>query len=182
MAEKPDPAAKPATESGQQMTVMLSTLKEAQDTVRGYDTKAQICGIGYIFALNIVNGIGDRIPNPIAWHEWNTLVAWAFIVVPIIMFGMVLYPTRKVAPKLVKRPEDVRRTVYVNTDEVALVDAYLANVADSEPRREVAFEIIKVSLLRELKRQRFLRALYAAGVSFLFLFAAQMLRSYWSVG
>ena len=28
---------------------VLSALKEVQDTVRAYDTKAQIVGVGYIF-------------------------------------------------------------------------------------------------------------------------------------
>ena len=49
MAEKPDPAAKPATESGQQMTVMLSTLKEAQDTVR-IALVVKALGIGFFEA------------------------------------------------------------------------------------------------------------------------------------
>lgn len=34
---------------------------EAQATVRAYDTKAQIVGVGYIFALGIVGQVFDEL-------------------------------------------------------------------------------------------------------------------------
>lgn len=34
--------------------LLCDSLSEAQSTVRSYDTKAQIVGIGYIFALGVI--------------------------------------------------------------------------------------------------------------------------------
>jgi len=45
------------------LTFMLASLKEGQDTVRAYDTKAQIVGVGYISAIGIIENLGARIAN-----------------------------------------------------------------------------------------------------------------------
>ena len=39
--------------------MLLAALQEAQSVVRSYDTKAQIVGVGYILALNLVLHFGD---------------------------------------------------------------------------------------------------------------------------
>ena len=41
---------------------VLAALKEVQDTVRAYDTKAQIVGVGFIFSIGIITGLGERLP------------------------------------------------------------------------------------------------------------------------
>ena len=43
--------------------MLLSALEEAHASVRFYDTKAQIVGVGYILALNVVLHFGDLLPN-----------------------------------------------------------------------------------------------------------------------
>ena len=45
------------------LTFMLASLREGQDIVRAYDTKAQIVGVGYIFAIGIIVNLGARIAN-----------------------------------------------------------------------------------------------------------------------
>ncbi len=44
----------------------LPRLQEAQSVVRSYDTKAQIVGVGYILALNLVLHFGDLLPDACA--------------------------------------------------------------------------------------------------------------------
>ena len=39
---------------------LMASLKEVQDTVRAYDMKAQIVGVGYIFAIGIIINLGTR--------------------------------------------------------------------------------------------------------------------------
>lgn len=51
-------------------------------------------------------------------------------------------------------------------------------IAVCDPGSEYAFELIKVSKLRQLNRKRFLRAMYAAALGFLLLFGSQLLRSF----
>ena len=43
--------------------MLLAALQEAQSVVRSYDTKAQIVGVGYILALNLVLHFGDLLPT-----------------------------------------------------------------------------------------------------------------------
>ena len=156
---------------------VLAVLREAQDTVRSYDTKAQICGVGYIFALGIVQKSGDQMPVPVDWAIFYVLAGWLVIVVPILMFAMVLYPSR--VDKIAVRhwPENVRGTMYFERHQFDDVDSYAEATRIADWRREVAFEIIKVSEIRDLKRTRFLRALYWAAGSFTVLFLSQMMRA-----
>jgi len=42
------------------LAFLMASLKEVQDTVRAYDTKAQIVGVGYIFAIGIIIDLADQ--------------------------------------------------------------------------------------------------------------------------
>ena len=46
-----------------------------------------------------------------------------------------------------------------------------------DPNKEIAYEIVKTAGLREIKRRRFLRALWAATMSFVVMFLVQLLRA-----
>lgn len=82
------------------LVFLYASLNETQSTVRAYDTKAQIVGIGYIFALEIVFQFAAKIDLATSLTPAEVILAWTFIVVPIILFGAVLYPTRKIVPSL----------------------------------------------------------------------------------
>ncbi|MDD9877025.1 MAG: hypothetical protein OXR84_06250 [Magnetovibrio sp.] len=159
------------------LTYLHAALKEVQDTVRSYDAKAQICGIGYIFAIGIVTAIGELNPDQPPFTPTVVAVSWLVVMVPIMMFGAVLYPTRAVAPRLGEQPDNVARTFYRDRERFQGVDGYIEKLDGADLSRELAYEILKSSGLRNLKRQRFLRALYAAAASFAFICAAQMLRA-----
>lgn len=166
---------KNATEQSQGL--MRDALSEAQATVRGYDTKAQIVGIGYIFALGIIGRWEDWFPRS-DLDVLQVLGAWLVVIVPIGLFGYVLYPTRRMAPKLANETQhSSERVLYINPRKIASVSELKSALAKCDPVDELAHELLKVSMLRELKRQRFLRALFAAGISFLLLFSFQVLRS-----
>ena len=51
------------TDRGFAEDCMLAALKEVQDTVRAYDTKAQIVGVGFIFTIGVIVNIGSRLPD-----------------------------------------------------------------------------------------------------------------------
>ncbi len=156
---------------------LMASLKEAQDTVRAYDTKAQIVGVGYIFAIGIIGNLGSRIANMPETGVVTITLAWLIIIFPIALFGAVLYPTRKVSPRLGARASDAHRTFYADLDYIADVDAHLAAVEAGDPKKEIAYEIVKTAGLREIKRRRFLRALWAAAMGFVVIFLSQLLRA-----
>lgn len=43
--------------------MLLAALQETQSVARSYDTKAQIVGVGYILALNLVLHFDDLLPT-----------------------------------------------------------------------------------------------------------------------
>ncbi len=69
---------------------LMASLKEAQDTVRAYDTKAQIVGVGYIFAIGIIISLGARIANMPEMTAVTITFAWLVFIFPIALFGAVL--------------------------------------------------------------------------------------------
>ncbi len=156
---------------------LMASLKEVQDTVRAYDTKAQIVGVGYIFAIGIIINLGARIANMPKMGAVTITLAWLVFIFPIVLFGAVLYPSRKVAPRLGEQASLAHRTFYVEPEHIHDVDAYLAAVEASDPKKEIAYEIVKIAGLREIKRRRFLRALWAAAMSFVVMFLGQLLRA-----
>ncbi len=156
---------------------LMASLKEVQDTVRAYDTKAQIVGVGYIFAIGIIINLGTRIANMPEMGVVTIFLAWLIFIFPIVLFGAVLYPSRKVAPRLGEQASFALRTFYVEPEHIHDVDAYLAAVEAGDPKKEIAYEIVKTAGLREIKRRRFLRALWAAAMSFVVMFLGQMLRA-----
>ena len=104
-------------------------------------------------------------------------LAWLFFISPIALFGAVLYPSRKVAPKLGEKGSQAHRLYYVESEIIHDVDSYLEAVNASDPNKEIAYEILKTAGLREIKRRRFLRALWAAATRFIVLYFGQLLRA-----
>ena len=145
--------------------------------MRSYDTKAQIVGVSYIFALNIVLQLGDKLPIGAAQiGSLYVVVSWLVMIVPVVMFGFVLYPTRKYVRSLKVEFPNIAHALYIDPDQQNNPGKYLHNISSSDISNELAYELFKVSDLRELKRKRFLRALFCAGMALLILFFGQLSR------
>ena len=108
-----------------------------------------------------------------------TLSVACAAILPILLFGFVLHPSRKSAKKLANESEATpEHVLYVDPTKLGSVKALKEAVGRCDPIIEVSFELLKVSQLRELKRRRFLRALFSAAVVFLFIFATHFIRAY----
>lgn len=161
----------------EQVSFLMSALTEAQASVRAFDTKAQIVGIGYIFAVGIISTIGSMNPDKPEFSILTIIFAWLLVIIPIVLFGAVLYPSRKMAPVLGERSNQVKRLYHVSTDYHKDVDSYLKEIDDCDIKVEISYELMKVSALRDLKRIRFIRSLYMTCFSFSLLFLSQVVRS-----
>jgi len=150
----------------QKETVMLlcDTLAEARVSVRTYDTKAQIVGIGYIFSLAILGQIGSAILDTVVVDFKVLVLLWGVVILPIVLFGFVLYPTRRSMPQLASDEKSaIKNVLYVNSERQLKMSAFIAALGE-------------FNALRELKRKRFLRALHASAICFLVVFVFQVLR------
>ncbi|MCG8544851.1 MAG: hypothetical protein MJE12_11650 [Alphaproteobacteria bacterium] len=157
---------------------MLSALKEVQDTIRAYDTKAQIVGVGFIFSIGIITAFAGRFLPDEMVNPAQVVVFWVVAIGPIVMFGAVLYPTRKVAPKLGDRVPSVNFLYYYRPDQPAALNDYIKDLHRADWVSEIGYEIVKLSGLREIKRRRFLWALSAAGASYVLVAASQIVRAF----
>ena len=80
--------------------MLLTALQEAQSVGDcAYDNKAQIVGAGYILALNLVLRFGDLLPTHAPIGPLFYAVVWGIVIMPILQFGQVLYPSRTRAEK-----------------------------------------------------------------------------------
>jgi hypothetical protein len=162
-------------EQSQHIDGMKEALAEAHTDVRSYDTKAQIMGIGFIFSLgvifNILEGFGTG--QPLGWFK--LLSAFVLSIGPVVLYGAVLYPSRRLFKSIQSRELGIQNTYYHVPGKSPSVEGYLAAARATHWEHEIAFEIVKVSRLRDVKRRRFIRALEASAVSFAILMGASLI-------
>jgi|GEM_PF-5647216 len=88
----------------QSLNLLRDSLIEAQTTARADDTKAQIVGVGFILALGVIGKFEGLLPRASELNLLTISVA-SSVILPIFLFGFVLYPTRKSAEKIPKQSE-----------------------------------------------------------------------------
>ena len=159
------------------MTCLLSALKEAQDSVRSYDTKAQIVGVGFIFTLGVITKFGANLPAANVFNAIAVILFWLLAIGPIMLFGYVLYPSRKMVQGLLSHKEKISRLYYDSSENQRNLDDYLKDISSANWSAEIASEIIKVSSLRDVKRVRFIRALRASAFALCVIAFFQIIRT-----
>jgi hypothetical protein len=164
-------------ESDASVNCLLAALKEAQDSVRSYDSKAQIVGVGFIFTIGIITKLGASLPGTSELNMTGVILFWMLGIVPILMYGFVLYPSRNSVKSLQSYKEIVRHKFYISSERPRDLDTYLKDIGSGDWSAEIAYELIKVSSLRDLKRVRFIRALRTSAFSFSVVAVLQILRS-----
>lgn len=158
---------------------LYAALKSAEEHVRNFDTKAQIVGVGYIFTAGLIHTIGSMLPTRDDYlaNIFAIVLSWVLVISPIILFGAVLFPSRKTAPRIGEEHSKVRKLFFTDSEDAETTSHYLAALEDADIRVELTYELLKVSGLRNLKRTRFLRALWLALGSLVLLFGLQLYRA-----
>lgn len=157
--------------------MLLAALHEAQAVVRSYDTKAQIVGVGYILALNLVLHFGDLLPTRAPLGPLFFAVVWGVVMMPILLFGQVLYPSRRRAEKdlLAKTSGGSGQSVfYVDPDTFSDLRDFVQQAWKSDWTSVLAAELLNTSRVRTIKQARFRRGLMMAVVSFIILGGEQL--------
>lgn len=160
--------------------MLLAALQEAQSGMRSYDTKAQIVGVGYILALNLVLRFGDLLPTHAPLGPLFYAGVWGIVIMPILQFGQVLYPSRPRAEKelLAKTSRGFEKSIYhVDPDFFADIREFIQQALRSDWTSVLAAELLKTSRVRIIKQTRFRRGLMMTVVSFAVLGGEQFLRS-----
>lgn len=158
------------------LQLLKDSLSETQMSVRAYDTKAQIVGVGYIFALNVIGQISAQMPTHASISTLTIAIAWIIVIMPIVLFGYVLYPVRKSALNADNK-DGSEHMLFFHPERYRNPAALIEAADNCDPKHEVAYELLKMSELRESKRQRFIRGLIGAGLAFAVLFGSQIYES-----
>lgn len=158
------------------ITCLIDALRNTQDTIRSYDTKAQIMGILFILSVNFLVPLVREMVGGAALPATALLTIAALVLVPLCLFGFVLYPANNPADSIALGRAAVRHTYFVHRRPPSL-EAYLGDVAATDWETELGFEIMKLARLRESKRRRLLRALVGAGVSYALILALMLILS-----
>ncbi len=64
-----------SSSESEQLSFLMSALEEAQSSIRAFDTKAQIVGIGYIFTVGIITSIGSMNPDKVPFTTSTVTLA-----------------------------------------------------------------------------------------------------------
>jgi hypothetical protein len=157
----------PRTLAYERLVLLLDALRSAQETVRAFDTKAQIGGAGFIISVTaLATLLRDLLPGAGGGTAALAILAIAFVVA-IALFGHVLWP-RAVDAKAVGHAEGA---YYVTGRATADAEQLIALQDGCDWKRELAFELIAVSAIRDDKQRRFRRAILGA-LAFYALFCA----------
>ena len=81
------------------------------------------------------------------------------------------------APKLGTRVQNLQRSFYLLEERYPTLDDFIAALDRSDWKIEIAYEIQKLSLLRDIKRRRFVWALRITGTSYALMLFVQLLRA-----
>ena len=161
--------------------MLSAALQEAQSVVRSYDTKAQIVGVGYILALNLVLHFGDLLPTHAPIGPLFFAAVWGIVIMPILQFGQVLYPSRTRAERELNGKMSGAAAIppvyYVDPSSFAEVRELVHLALKSDWTSVLAAELLKTSSARIIKQTRFRRALMMTLVSFIALGGEQFFRS-----
>jgi hypothetical protein len=65
---------------------------------------------------------------------------------------------------------DIKRLFFVNETHLNNIDTYLNSLKSADFVKELVYEHLKLAALRDLKRRRFLRALWASAIAFSFFY------------
>lgn len=155
---------------------LLDSLRAAQSAVTGYDNKAQIVGIGFVFSINAIWAIGSGALASTQAPVAATLGSLVVVLTPLILFGYVLCPSRGIKLLSTTKYDGIRDVYFFHASATRGLQDYVDDVEQTDWPREIAFEIMKVSAIRDAKHRRFMRALYCAAASYLFIFAWILVR------
>ena len=67
------------------LTVLLASLQEVQNTIRSYDTKAQVVSIGFIFSLGLITTINSLAPEPPRFNFILVCFSWFFEFLSVVV-------------------------------------------------------------------------------------------------
>jgi hypothetical protein len=150
---------------------LQKALDETQETIRAYDTKAEVLAIILTLIVGVINF--NLINEGCKAHSWIKSLSVVSIFLGIsslFAVGMALYPRNNLFKEIDTGNEKPKRTYYVSFSimpSFKTLDEYLSQVDVTDWKREIAYEVLKTSCIRDNKHFWFHLALRSAAVTLL---------------
>ncbi len=145
-------------------------IDETQETIRAYDIKAEILAIILTLLIGVINFTLVNKFNSIGCIKYTALTTVAIGVISLFAIGLVLYPKKDVFKNIQTNTYKPKRTHFVNirsTPSFDNIDVYLNEVDSTDWKHELAYEVLKISLIRDRKHSCFVWALRFSGLTLL---------------
>jgi hypothetical protein len=145
-------------------------IDETQETVRAYDIKAEILAIILTLVIGIINFTLVNNFNSVVSIKYTALITTALGVIALFVDGLVLYPKKDVFKAIQTNNYKPKRTYFVNMETTPTfnnIDIYVDEIDSTDWKHELAYEVLKISLIRDRKHQCFVWALRLSGLTFL---------------
>ncbi len=164
-----------ATDAKTDMAIscLKHAIDDAQETIRAYDTKAEILGILLTLAIGITN---------YALFEHSTgcpkkflLGSWIIALLAIAVTGMVLYPKKNPFKNIALgnyTPSSTYFLTGLSSSPQYTVTALADKAVNTDWVSELMYENMKLSAIRDYKHNCFTWALRLSGVTILLIVAS----------
>ncbi len=152
---------------------LQKTLDETQETIRAYDTKAEVLAIILTLVVGIINfGMVADSCKKYSGIKFLSVTSIVLVIFTLFAVGMVLYPRKNLFKDIDTGDERPKRTYFVSFDfmpSFKSLDEYIGQVDLTDWKREIAYEVLKTSCIRDHKHYWFHIGLRCAGVTLLFI-------------
>lgn len=141
-------------------------IEDAQSTIRGYDTKAEILGILLTLAIGITNY--EQLTQVAACSKLLLCAAWVSCLIALVALGRVLYPKSDPFQGIglgTYSPQGIYFLSKVTASAQNTVSALADKALQTDWVSELIYENMKLSVIRDHKHVCFVAALKLAGVA-----------------
>ncbi|MFZ6006156.1 MAG: hypothetical protein ACOYU2_00710 [Nitrospirota bacterium] len=170
MAEKQEDISVIGEKSRMSVERLQKIIDETQETIRAYDIKAEILAVILTLVIGIVNFTLVTDVKSIEFIKYTALITTAVGVIALLINGIVLYPKKDVFKAIQTNKYKPKRTYFVNIEDTPTfnnIDIYVDEVDSTDWKHELAYEVLKISLIRDRKHVCFVWALRLSGLAFL---------------
>ena len=154
---------------------LQKVLDETQETIRAYDTKAEVLAVILTLVVGIINfGIVTDSCKVHCAIKLISVTSMALGIMTLFAVGMVLYPRKNLFQGIDTGEFIPKLTYYVSFDIVPSfkkLDEYLRQVDTTVWKREIAYEVLKTSCIRDYKHFWFHIGIRCAAVTLLCMLA-----------
>lgn len=153
-------------------------LADTQDTIRAFDTKAEILAAGVALVVGLINDRATQITEHVSAVRAIATAGMVAVVGTVICCGLVLWPWKTAKCRSEKKAGEKRRVYYVTASEFSETNDYASAALETNWITEMSCEIVACSGIRARKEKWFRCALILALIAVLSTGTAAI----WSLG